>query len=259
MTTANPNRAPKGNQDKPTYIANFLNLLRPLIAYAKRLQEKLPECVNHPDFHKFASAWAYHDPARMLRQIHRGLLRAMALEAYLLARLKRGRDIQPTPPEAPAEPADIAAMEFNVRPQPEKPEGQPPKREHPARNPPADIDDPHALTDPTPWELRAWLRSKPVGVLMAEVCLEFGVTPSNTVWGTFKRIWGVLQDYDHSRGLIRYFAVGDRRRQRFTREHDFPSYGWRRDATDCVTVPLVRAMLGFACGDPEAEPVPPSG
>ena len=63
-----------------------LNVVRALIGYAKRLDQTLPEKTALPSFPTIAACFGTHDLRRILGHVQRGLLKAMMLERYLLAR-----------------------------------------------------------------------------------------------------------------------------------------------------------------------------
>lgn len=246
----------RGETHKPTFIANFINILQTLIGYGTRLRDTLPFHREHKDFLKFATAWGQHDPSLILIQIQRGILRAIALKTYCEARLAKGRDIVPTPPAAPAEEEDAANLPFQFR-DPPKTEPTTPKtpRTYPFAPCHIDFDDPMYMCVPTPRELEKWLKSGSVSRLLAEVCLDLGITPGNTAWETFQRFMTLLRGFDHQDGEKRYYQIKDRRAQRVLNDIEGGGRIFTYKVREGDTKALIRAMLGFMCGEPEA----PSG
>ncbi len=108
---------PKGRAAKavPTCIAAILSAVRVLLGYGKHLDQTLPEQAAHPRFPTLAAGFGTHDIRRILAHVQRGILRAMMLQRYLLARAAQGRDIEPTAPAGPADPENIEALDIKLR------------------------------------------------------------------------------------------------------------------------------------------------
>ena len=89
-------------QSLPPGIAFVLRLVRTLLGYGRQLDQALPQQADHPRFPTLAAGFGTHDIKRILAHIQRGILRAMMLERYLLARAAADRDIEPVhPPNRP--------------------------------------------------------------------------------------------------------------------------------------------------------------
>ena len=106
---------PPKDRAMPGRIAAFLQLVRVLLGYGRHLDKTLPEHATHPRFPTLAAGFGTHDLRRIAAHIQRGILRAMMLERYLLARAAQGRDIEPTPLPEPVEPAEIEALDLKLR------------------------------------------------------------------------------------------------------------------------------------------------
>jgi hypothetical protein len=225
----------------PTCIAAILGVVRILLGYGKHLDQTLLDETAHPGFPALAVGFGTHDLRRILAHVQRGILRAMMLQQYLLARAAQGRDIEPTQPPAPAEPADIEAMEIKLR--------QP--RKTPRRAPSTDPDDPLNFSMPTLKELESQVRRRSVGRTIAEICMDLGVTPGScegAFWHEF------YQTLTHFGGKFEdFFEVQERRREAFKKERDkLPNTGnW-----DWMDRPkeAIRQLLGYLLGEP-----PPRG
>ena len=76
----------------PSRIAAILILVRVLLGYANHLDKTLPTQIDHPRFPTLAVGWGTRDLRRILAHVHRGLLRAIMLERYLLARAAADSD-----------------------------------------------------------------------------------------------------------------------------------------------------------------------
>ena len=109
-----PSQEDRAATAMPTCIAAILSVVRVLLGYGKHLDQTLPAQADHPRFPTLAAGFGTHDVRRILAHVQRGILRAMMLERFLLARADQGRDIEPTEPPVPAEAADIEAMEVGM-------------------------------------------------------------------------------------------------------------------------------------------------
>lgn len=238
------------------YIAFFLDILKNLIHFGTRLRDTLPFHTDNPEYRKIARVWATRDVRDILILLQRGILRAMALQKYLQARAARGRDLDITPPQAPAEEADIANVNVDsLAKSRAKSSKTALPRTYPAPRVLIDCDDPMYICVPTPADLEKWLRSGSIGQLLADVCLDLGITPSTTVWDTFKRIRDALRYFNHAEGYSRYNTVQDRRAKRVEDGIYYGRDGWNYKLREgASTQAVMRSLLGFMYGDPIAPP-----
>src|ERR1051326_818019 len=98
----------------PGRIASVLNVLATLIAHARHFAATATTRAATREFATAASVFGTYDLPPILHRVQRGLLRALALRDYLLARAARGRalrfawppriELQPYP-RPPARPA----------------------------------------------------------------------------------------------------------------------------------------------------------
>jgi hypothetical protein len=158
---------PPQDRPVPPCIAFLLHVVRVLLGYGRQLDQNLPDHANHPRFPTLAAGFGTHDTRRILGHIQRGLLRAMMLERFLLARAAQNRDIEPTQPPAPAEPAEVESLELKL-PAPAQPRPKPAQKTEP--------NDPLHFSIPTLKELESQVRRRSVGRTIAEICLDLGVT-----------------------------------------------------------------------------------
>src|SRR5579859_716390 len=97
----------------PNNIASLLHAARTLLTYGRHLIDTVRHRAAAPNFNAIAACFGTANLSTILAHLHRGLLRAAALERVLLARAATGRDIDfverriPAPPPQPA-PADAA-------------------------------------------------------------------------------------------------------------------------------------------------------
>ncbi|HXJ38822.1 MAG TPA: hypothetical protein VNH18_06060, partial [Bryobacteraceae bacterium] len=76
----------------PEYIAVFLHAVRILRGYGRHLLATVERRATAPTFPTIAAAFGTANLATILAHLHRGILRAAALERFLLARAATGRD-----------------------------------------------------------------------------------------------------------------------------------------------------------------------
>ena len=243
---ASPQESRRGTA-MPTCIAAILSVVRTLLGYGKHLDQTLPEQAAHPRFPTLAVGFGTHDIRRILAHVQRGLLRAMMLERFLLARAAQGRDIEPTPPPVRAEPEDIEALEIKLPP-PSKPRTAP-------RAPRIDPNDPLHFSMPTLQELESQIRRRSVGRTIAEICMDLGITPSTCEGGFWNAIYQAMTDFGGK--FEDYFAVKEHRRETFQKERDKRPETWTFDWQDRPKE-AIRQILGYVLGEtpPRGPPIP---
>ena len=100
------------------------------------------------------------DIGEIVARITRGLLRAAALEARLISR----------PIREPATPATLTA------PSPRQPRAAQPEDGS------AGAGEPRIARLPTPGDIAAEIRRRPAGAVLADICRDLGIVPSNPLW-----------------------------------------------------------------------------
>jgi hypothetical protein len=155
MSAAETSAAPKPNR-----FSGLLTLVRQLIDYRRQLATTLR---SNP--HPLGAA----DIAEILARITRGLLRAEALEARLI-RSTAHPDPAPVPPRAPS------------------------RRQSPPARPAAPPTDTAASSEalvprldpgvclPTPAQIAAEVRRRPIGAVIADICRDLGIMPNHPLW-----------------------------------------------------------------------------
>jgi hypothetical protein len=136
---------------KPNRLSGLLALVRQLIDYGRHLATTL-RSNPHP--------LGTGDIAQILARITRGLLRAEALEARLIRSAARP-DPAPAPPRAPSH-----------------------RRSPPARAAaqPTDATQSRLARLPTPEQIAAEVRRRPIGAVIADICRDLGIMPSHPLW-----------------------------------------------------------------------------
>ena len=164
MSDAAPTTEPDA---KPSRSGLLLSLVRRLIDYGRDLAATLHErAASDPRF--VARSFGIADLALILVRIKRGLMRADALEARLVQNAAR-LDAEPEPRSMPAQ----------RKPRPARSPHQ--AQEHgPAVPHTEDSDAPLAL--PTEAEIATWVRCRPIGAVIADICRDFGITCDHPLW-----------------------------------------------------------------------------
>ncbi len=146
----------------PRHIGQVLSLVHTLIAYGKNLAGTLQQHAAAPHllpcFAFVARIFGTTDLPPILARITRGLLRAAALEARLRRRAARGRDLGSNALRPPAPRKPSAAK-------PATPSGEP-------------AQDPSLHRLPTPEEIDAEVRRRPIGAVLVDICLDLGIVPA---------------------------------------------------------------------------------
>jgi hypothetical protein len=151
----------------PAAIGRVLSVVRKLIDYGKQLAGTVQQRATAPGFARFAARFGTADVAAILACITNGLLRAAALEARLCQRAERGQDLRPPPIRLPAIRAPHPARQF-------APPSAPPEPERTN-----DPEDPRLARLPTADEIAAEVRRRPIGAVIADICRDLGIAPSD--------------------------------------------------------------------------------
>jgi hypothetical protein len=158
-TSAEP--APSSaSADQPSRVGRLLDLVRRLIDYGKELAATFQRSDAATSLATDTRGFGTSDVALILARIASGLRRAEALEARVLGNARRlDAPRKPKPKTAPPRRAPRAAAAAR-----------------PARQ------DPRLADLPTPEQIAAAVRRQPIGVVIADICRDLGITPSHPLW-----------------------------------------------------------------------------
>jgi hypothetical protein len=145
--------------DKPTRCGRLLGLLHKLIDHGKELAGTIRRrAITDPTF--VQCSFGTPDLALILARISRGLHRAAALEARITRNAAR-LDAAPKP-----------ARVSSPRPAPASRQAAPR----------TDEIDPGLARLPTPEQIAAEVRRRPIGTVVADICRDLGILPSHPLW-----------------------------------------------------------------------------
>ena len=167
--------APSQPTPKPSRVSGLLGVVRKLIDYGTFLAATLRQrgLGNHPTIQ--GRTFGTTNLTLILARIARGLLRAAALAD----RLHRNATRLDAPPRrrAPRPRAATAATEAAAPPEPRR-----------RANPRHTDDDDNALLAhmPTPEQIAAEIRRRPIGEVIADICWDLGIVPAHPLWRELK-------------------------------------------------------------------------
>jgi hypothetical protein len=254
-TTPGPVSPPDPPQDQPgktapvpEYIAAVLYAVSILLGYGRHLLGTIERRATAPTFPTIAACFGTANLSTILAHLNRGILRAAALERYLLARAATGRDIvmvtrrSRTDDEPSPAPADA---------QPEPPTA-PSAAPKPARRPslPSGSDNPEFFM-PTPEDFDRQVRRRAIGRTIGEICSDLAVVPGHCTSAFWNGLFELMH-YFGGDGIATVMREKSRREQTFIQEQDR-----KLDSTwDWLQLKRneIRERLGFFIGEPPVDP-----
>jgi hypothetical protein len=148
------------NPDAFTCTGRLLSVVRKLIDYGKDLAATLQQRTAATNLAAITRPFGKIDIALILARITQGLHRAAALETRLIDRAQQEEAGLPRVSASP----------------PRRPRAAPP-----VPRCPSDADSRIARL-PTPEQIAAEVRRRPIGAVIADICREFGIMPDNPLW-----------------------------------------------------------------------------
>ena len=248
----------------PARIAAMLHTVRIMLGFGRHLAETAKDRSASTDFNAIAVCFGTSRLCAILAHVQRGLLRAAALERVLLARAARGRDIQFVFPRERATaattttatlttPGDPPAAEQSAV-QPAEPSAEPPAAEQSAEAPiapkPARPSRPFGWNDPelfmpTPEQLEAQVRRRPLGRTIVDICLDLAVMPGFCTGQFWNTLFDSIRLHGGSVAVLMLEKV--RREEAFSEEQDKKigsNWDWQEMGREAF-----RRVLGFFIGE----------
>jgi hypothetical protein len=230
----------------PEYIGAILYAVGILLGYGRHLLSTVRHRATAPTFPTIAAAFGTANLSTIRAHLNRGILRAAALERFLLERAATGRDIDMVTrrirtAETPRVPAD---------PQVEQPADQPTKPKAARRpSPPPGWDDPEFFM-PTQEDLDRQVRRRAVGRTITDICRDLAVVPGFCTSAFWNGMFELMHYFGGSVETV--MREKTRREQAFIQEQDKKldsTWDWLRLKRD-----EVRQVLGFFIGEPPVDP-----
>jgi hypothetical protein len=252
---------PPGDRDATALpnLETVLRLVQILLTYGRHLADTLDRRSISPGFHLIARHFGTSRPAIILAHIRRGILRAAALRAVLLARRARGRDLvrPPVRVRLKPQPQPPAADQANPA-EPEQP--KPARKREPARSAWRDdwLDNVENPLDPrhmpTFQQLLKEARRHPIGRTLGKIYADLGIAPALSLARFWNDLFLTIMHYDGSPG--EYDVRRWRREQHFEEEQE------RCPTMDLTWPPVdvgggrsdILRVMGFLIGEPPVEP-----
>ena len=151
-----PQDQPGKTAPMPEYIVVVLHAVRILLGYGRHLLATVHRRATTPTFPSIAACFGTANLSTIMAHLNRGLLRAAALERFLLARAATGQDISMVTRRIPTDEPQPAPAD----PQAEQPAEQPTTRKaRPRPSLPPGWDDPE-LFMPTLQDLELQVRRR---------------------------------------------------------------------------------------------------
>jgi len=238
----------RAGRTMPQRLAALLHVVRVLLGHGRRLVETVPERAATIEFAILAGVCGTYTLPTILVRLQRGILRAMALERYLLARAAKGREIgfvyYKDPRERmPAKPAAEPPKGEPTSGEPAAGRAKPNPEEKAPRRPAFDPDD---LRIPTPEELDAEVRRRPFGRTILAICMDLAVIPGFCTGPFWNQISDTLMNYGGS--FTTLFKIREHRETSFQKERDKKpdtwDFAWKHPPLETV-----RKVLGYLIGD----------
>jgi hypothetical protein len=230
----------------PEYIAVFLHAVSILLGYGRHLIDTVERRATASTFPTIAACFGTANLSTILAHLNRGILRATALERYLLARAATGRDIsivirRTRTDETPPAPAD---------PQAEQPADQPARpKAAPRPSLPPGSDNPE-LFMPTLEDLERQVRRRAIGSTIAAICRDLAVVPGLCTPAFWSDLFKLVHYFGGSIETV--MREKHRREQTFIQEQDRKldsTWDWLHLKRD-----EIRQALGFFIGERPVDP-----
>ncbi|HEY7579446.1 MAG TPA: hypothetical protein VH855_17770 [Acetobacteraceae bacterium] len=220
--------------------------MRVLAGYGRHLADTVKDRASAPGFAAIAACFGTANLAVILAHLQRGLLRAAALERFLLARAAHGRDVEFPAPRVraagrPAAPADTANQHAAA---------PTPRRLAPRPAPLLPRDHPANFHTPTLEELEREVRRRPLGRTIVDICLDLAVVPGLCTGAFWNELFDLIRC--HGGSIATLVCERWRREQAFLQEqdrHPTPGLHWSNPGRQAI-----RQALGFFIGE---DPVAP--
>ncbi len=248
---------PPKDRDSPPLsdrMAVMLQIAAILADYGRHLVATIEHRALWRGFATIAQFFGTASLAVILPHIHRGIMRAVALERILLERARRGRDLVLTsrvrassPAQPPAPPPTELAAALQSAEAPSAPQPKPPLSRRTSPEQPLTFENMPSMED-----IEKEVRRRPPGRTVAAICRDLGVSPSLCLGPFWTMLFEAIHWYRGSVGkLIRDMRAREKQLDRESWKH--PNLGFPEETKDGI-----RRVLGFLIGEPPEDPFRPT-
>ena len=248
----------------PENIAQLLYVVRTLLEYGRHLAATIERRAAAPGFRLFAALFGTAKLPVILAYLHRGILRATALESLLLRRAATGRDLPITLPRIRSTPAAATTPGPGPDPvdQPLAPQIERLAAERAEHDAPIDPDHLPSLA-----EIEAQVRDRAVGRTITDICRDMGIVPGLCTSAFWRALMMAIASHEGS--ISELWQDAPRKVQQLLQEQE-PQEAPAAPDNDPVTqqdalppqqMALLAALsperaLGFRLGEPPVDPFP---
>ena len=242
----------RAGRTMPQRLAALLHVVRVLLGHGRRLVQTVPERAANVEFAALAGVCGTYVLPTILARLQRGILRAMALERYLLARADKGREIgfvcarERTSAKPAAEPSEREPTSGEAASDVPGGRAEPTQPGDDEKAPKRPAFDPDDLRIPTPEELDAEVRRRPLGRTILAICMDLAVIPSFCTGPFWNQISDTLMNYGGS--FTTLFKTRQYRETSFQKERDKKPETWGFDWT-FPPPETARQVLGYMIGE----------
>jgi len=237
----------------PDQIALIVQIAAILADYGRHLAATIEHRALWRGFATIAQFFGTANLAVILPHIHRGIMRAVALERMLLERARRGRDLVPARRARASGAAQSAAVpqpDPAATPQPAEAPSAPEPKPLPGHRP--GTKEPLTFENmPSMAEIEKEVRRRPPGRTVADICRDLGVSPGLCLGPFWTMVFEAIHFYGGSVGNL----VWDMRK----REKQLDREGWKHPNLGFPEEKRegIQRVLGFFIGEPPADPYRP--
>ena len=246
-----PPATPDPRQDRaspsvPENIAHLLYVVSTLLEYGRHLAATIERRAAMPGFSLFSALFGTARLPVILAYLHRGILRATALENLLLKRAATGRDIEVAPlrVRTPPNAAPVTGTNDDLANQPLDTQISRLAADRARHDAPIDPD--HL---PTLEEIEAEIHRRPIGRTITDICRDLGIVPGLCT----REFWDAVMEAIacHEGSAVSLFENMHRRSEQFLQEQDNDPESKQTDRGETL---YPHQTLGFKIGEPPHDP-----
>ncbi|HUB48773.1 MAG TPA: hypothetical protein VMB73_27680 [Acetobacteraceae bacterium] len=228
----------------PNNLAQLLYVVSILLEYGRHLAATIERRAAMPGFALFAALFGTAKLPIILAHLHRGILRATALESLLLRRAATGRDLTVSPPRLRTTPS---APGTNANPDPmnEPLNAQIGRLNAERASHDAPIDPDHL---PTREQIEAEVRRRPIGRTITDICRDLGIVPGLCTREFWDSVTEAIACYEGS--ILNLFDNMLHKTEQYQQAQEEDPESEQSDRAGPL---YMHQALGFQLGDPLIE------